>query len=269
MRSASAILRLVRWPNALIAAAGVLVGAWWVGAPPDEPPVVAAALSAIALAAYANADNDWHDREIDRVAHPERPLPRGELSPALARRVALTGAVLGVLLAVLARPALGALSIAVVALMWAYDRGLKASGLAGNIVVALLASLPFAYGAWAAGHPGGGLSLVALAVPLHLAREVAKDLEDRPGDLLARRTLPIVAGPAAARGVCIASLVLFLAVLAPFAVRWPRFALLVTPALALCALAAWRVLAGRRGGPLLLKTAMVCAMASLVLGRAA
>ena len=30
-RSASAFLALVRWQNALIAAGGVLFGAWWVG----------------------------------------------------------------------------------------------------------------------------------------------------------------------------------------------------------------------------------------------
>ena len=34
MRSTSALLTLVRWPNALLAGGGVVLGAWWAGAVP-------------------------------------------------------------------------------------------------------------------------------------------------------------------------------------------------------------------------------------------
>ena len=55
-----------------------------------------------------------------------------------------------------------------------------------------------------------------------------------------------------------------MAALVRFAAYRPLFAIVVTPAMAIAALGAYRALRGERGGPLLFKAAMVCAMASLV-----
>lgn len=266
MRSARAVLSLIRWHNGLIAAAGVFLGAWWAAGSIRSGTTLLAALAAIALASYANAFNDWCDRDIDRVAHPDRPLPRGALAPSVALLIARVAAVLGVVLSAMARPVLGIVALVVVALMRAYSLRLKARGVIGNIVVAVLASMPFLYGAWSVGEPAAALPLLALAMPLHFAREIAKDLEDARADAPSRRTLPIVFGPRPARGAFVAALLVFVAVLVPFAVPRPRFALLVLPALAFCGAAAWRVLAGHRGSPVLLKTAMLWAMAALVMG---
>ena len=264
MPSASALLALVRWENALIAAAGVAVGAWWAGGDPASPRVIAAASAAILLAAHANAYNDVRDAEIDAIAHPRRPVPGGSMTLRAALGVATVAAALAVVLSALARPVLGLVSVGVLALMVAYNRGVKRMGLPGNLLVAMLASFPFLYGAWAAGRPRASLALLALAIPLHLAREIAKDLEDAPGDAGRRRTLPIVLGARGARWALVAALGLFLAALVRFAAHRPLFAIVVTPAMAIAALGAYRVLRGDRGGPLLFKTAMVCAMASLV-----
>lgn len=265
--TAGAVLRLVRWPNALIAAAGVLVGAWWAGGDPFSARPLLAALCAIALACVANAENDRHDLAIDRVAHPERPLPSGAIGAVAARRVVVAAALAALLLALAAGGAIVLATPLVLVLMLVYTPWLKPLGLPGNLTVALLASLPFLFGGWSVGHGRPTLALVALAVPLHLAREMAKDLEDAAADAGTRRTLPVAAGPAAARGALAVSVAAFLAVLAPFAADRPRFALLVIPALLLVGAGAWRAFAGRRGAPGLLKAAMVCAMASLLLSR--
>ena len=261
----SAALQLVRWQNALLAAAGVLFGAWWARGESSGGRALLAAASAIGLAAFANTVNDLFDVDIDRVAHPERPLPSGAMSTAEARRIAAVAAVMGLASALAARPELGALSLAVLLIMLEYSRWIKRHGLAGNLVVAVLASLPFLYGAWSAGRPSAALPLLLLATPLHLAREVAKDLEDVEGDLLRRRTLPLAAGFGVARGVLAAALLAFLAALAPFVAPRPLFAALVAPAVLLCVLAARRSFDGRRGGPLLLKSAMVWSMGALLL----
>ena len=263
---APAVLALVRWENALISAAGVGLGAWWAGGPALGRRAVIAAGAAAALAGVANAYNDYRDREIDAVAHPARPLPRGLLVPRDAVVVAAACAALGIALAAAARPALGALSVAVVGAMLVYSARLKRRGLPGNLLVALLASLPFLYGAWSVGRPAAAAPLLMLAVPLHLAREVAKDLEDAPADAAGeRRTLPLVHGAGAARAVVLAALVAAAAAAAPLAGRRPLFAALALPAAALFALAARRSVAGRRGAPRLLKAGMLCAMAALVL----
>jgi geranylgeranylglycerol-phosphate geranylgeranyltransferase len=254
----------VRWPNALIAAGGVVLGAWWAGGDPTSTRVVTAALAALALAAFANAYNDVQDVAIDRVAHPRRPLPSGRLRPAQALAVARGAAVASVLLATATHPALGVMSVVVLVAMQQYSLRVKRTGVAGNVLVALVASLPFLYGGWSIGRPWVTWPLVALAMPLHLAREIAKDIDDLAGDAMSRRTLPAVLGLRAARAAFAAALVLFFVALAVFARHHALHRPLLLAAVLLTLASAWCALAGRRGGPLLLKSAMVCAMASLL-----
>ncbi|MDQ3697623.1 MAG: UbiA family prenyltransferase [Gemmatimonadota bacterium] len=274
MSSVRAILALVRWPNALMAAGAVAVGAWWVGGGEGvgaglTAHVAFAALAALSLTAAANAWNDVADIAIDVRAHPERPLPSRRLSVAAARRVALVAAVTAVPLAALARPALGLLTLPVLALMRAYSPYLKRWGLPGNFTVAVLASLPVLYGAWAVGRPRGGLLLVAVATPLHFAREIAKDLDDADADAAERRTLPLQAGRRAARTTLLAATLLFVMLLVPLAVRVPLFALAALPTIFVCGLAVRRALLGRPGSPEFFKMAMLCAMAAFTAERAA
>ena len=56
--SLRALAEVARWPNALIAAIGVFVGAWWVTPVLPLAPQLWAALAAFALTVYANAFND-------------------------------------------------------------------------------------------------------------------------------------------------------------------------------------------------------------------
>lgn len=267
MRSLSALFRLIRWENALIAAAGVLLGAWWVGGPALGTRTLCAALAAIALTAVANSHNDIVDVEIDRVAHPGRPLPSGALSMAAAQRTVWIAAALALALATAARIELGALTLVVIALMLIYSRRIKPLGMPGNVIVAVLASLPFLHGGWSTGRPRESLVLVALAIPLHLAREIAKDMDDAVADAPTRRTLPVTAGQAITRSMLLATMASFMFVLGTFVDRHPEFALAILPAVLFSGIATWRSWSGKQGGPLLFKTAMVAAMVSLVIVR--
>jgi geranylgeranylglycerol-phosphate geranylgeranyltransferase len=264
VRTLGALLELVRWPNAIIAALGVLVGAWWARGDPLAAPALLAAGTAIALTAFANAYNDYRDIEIDRVAHPGRPLPSGRLSRRAARVTSIVAAAAALLLAALTHPAILSITWAVIVLMWAYSRRVKATGVPGNLLVALLASLPFLYGGWSVGRPRSALPLLAVAVPLHLAREIAKDLDDAAGDAASRRTLPVALGARPARGALLLALAAFALALLPLVRARPSFAGWMIPGLALCIEAARRALTARRGGPVLFKTAMLLAMAALV-----
>ena len=82
-----AVLSLIRWPNALLAATGVFVGAWWANGTVGAR-LGFAVLAAVALTAAANTWNDLADTEIDRIAHPDRPLPSGELNAKTAVAIA-------------------------------------------------------------------------------------------------------------------------------------------------------------------------------------
>jgi 4-hydroxybenzoate polyprenyltransferase len=111
-----------------------------------------------------------------------------------------------------------------------------------------------------------------ISMPLHLARELAKDLDDREADRGARRTLPVVAGLPLARIAMlialVASGVALVFGLAPL-VRSPALLLAaLLPAMIALALAAMRALRGLPGSPAFFKLAMVCAMAALLVARA-
>jgi geranylgeranylglycerol-phosphate geranylgeranyltransferase len=266
VQSIKAWLTLARWPNVLIAAAGVFVGAWWARGDIGGP-VLWAAVAAIFITTAANAWNDLADVEIDRVAHPERPLPSGAIEPRQASVVAWMAAAAGVAASWRALPVLGGLTAMVLAIAWPYSPYLKRIGLLGNAVVAVIASLPFLYGAWAAGAPGRGLALVAIAVPLHFAREVAKDLNDMAGDASSRRTIPLRHGTGFARLVIVVASLAFVAALAWPAFRAPLFALALVPAVALSMAGVGAVVRGARAGPALFKAAMVCALLAVIVAR--
>jgi len=264
-KTAAAIATLVRWENALLAVAGVVLGAWWATGRPNEPETIVMAGVAVLLTAFANADNDVRDYAIDRIVHPSRPLPSGALSIKAARVVVgLSAAAALVLASLLGGPETLA-AVGVIAAMTLYNRGMKAHGVPGNVIVAVVASLPFLFGAWSAGSARDGVPLFLVGVPLHFAREIAKDLDDVAGDVQHRRTLPLRAGAGAARLVVVSSVALFVVALAPFAIRRPTFAVVVLPAVALCLIAARRVMSGERGSARLLKSAMVVAMVAFVL----
>ncbi len=270
-RAVSAALRLVRWANALTAAAGVVVGAWWAGWG-NAALVALAALAAIGLTAAANGWNDLADVEIDRLAHPERPLVTGALSAHSADRLSMLAATGAVLAASNVSITLGLCTVGVLLLMRLYSPWIKRAGFAGNLLVSVLASLPFVYGSYAAGHWMRGLPLVLIAIPFHLARELAKDLDDREADRIARRTLPITLGAPFARGAIIAALIasaIALAFgLAPLVESPVLLFAALTPAMIALALATARALRGLPGSPAFFKLAMVCAMAALLVARA-
>ena len=243
-------------PNGFLAAAGVFVGARGAGVAWSLA-VLAAAVAAMCLSVVANAFNDYDDRAIDAIIHPGRPLPSGTLTPATALRIVAIAAVGGVVLSAFARPTLGVVSIGVIGVMLAYGRIKAHSGLAANATVAVLGSMPFLYGAWAAGEPRAGAVLVGIAAPLHFAREIAKDVDDIDGDRGRRRTLPITAGVGVARVIeAAATLVFIVAWIVFLDARWIAF-----PAVLLAMAAAYW------GMPAIYKAAMAVAMIAYYVSR--
>lgn len=267
------VAALVRVPNLVLAALGVLIGGVLAaGRLATSASLTWAALSALGLGAAGNAVNDLFDLEADRLNRPGRPLVRGDLSHDEALTLAGVAGGLGLALAWWAGRLVFALAVVALVVMVAYSPLLKSRGWVGNVTVAAVASLPLAYGAAAAGDWRAGLVPFALAALLHLTREVVKDLEDVPGDrLIGRRTIPIVWGETAGYQAATATLIVFVpASLAPWV--WGLYDIgyglvVVALDLGLVYLAmrlARRRLAGVRTG---LKLAMAVGLAALLLGR--
>jgi 4-hydroxybenzoate polyprenyltransferase len=113
-----------------------------------------------------------------------------------------------------------------------------------------------------------------LAGALHLVRELVKDVEDEPGDRLARRrTLAVVLGTrraavtAGIAAIAFVPLSLVLPLRAQYGAAYYLFAL---PAQMAALVAATQLLLGQTGRvPLLLKAAMLAGLVALVSGRVA
>jgi 4-hydroxybenzoate polyprenyltransferase len=176
MSHLSAHVRLLRLPSVLTVPGDVLLGAAW-GREGEEPATLAAlALGSSLLYLGGMALNDWADRELDARERPWRPLPAGEVAPAVAlgSAVALTGGALALVGAAGgARRLRGALALATA--VWLYDLKAKDTP-AGPWTMALARALDVLAGAGRhplrAGPPAAVVGAHALLLTLVSAREV-------------------------------------------------------------------------------------------------
>jgi geranylgeranylglycerol-phosphate geranylgeranyltransferase len=272
----AAVLRLVRGPNLLIAAVGVLAGGWIALsriAFPKE--LVFGALSGVALGAVGNTWNDIRDVAADRVNRPgTRPLAAGQVSRGVADLIVFDGALLGLALAGLVSGRLFVAALAALAVMWIYSPLLKPRPLLGNVAVAVVAGSPPFFGALAVGVPAAGVVPWVLAAWLHLVREVVKDVEDEAGDrTIGRRTLPIALGRRPALVLAAGVALLFV----PASLLLPRnagyggayFVIALLAQMAVLVAATWLLLGKVERVSALLKGAMVIGLAALVAGKVA
>ena len=210
--SLGAYIALMRPKNLVLAGATVPLGAYFALMEATEPfPVVAVALHTLAVVLFTgagNAMNDIKDAEIDKTAHPMRPIPSGQLSIQQASRftsllwtLSVAGHI-GGLLAV--EPAVSTylptvlIYILAVVLMVTYDHGpaTKNRGLSGNIVISLLVGAVILYGASAVGGFAQPVIwwIFGVVFLTNLAREMVKDCMDMEADEGSRQTLPMTYG---------------------------------------------------------------------------
>ena len=268
---------LTRPGNAFAAGVLTFIGAFVAGigdAAVADPAVnVAAAVAATWFATAAgNAINDYFDRDIDAINDPDRPIPRGAVSPrgALWFSAALFA---GAMAATLTLPPL-AIAIAAVNLLAliAYTEWFKGLPGVGNAVVACLGGSTFLFGGAAVGSVAESGVLFALAALSTLTREIIKDVEDMEGDREeGLNTLPLAVG---ARPALVAGAVLLVAAVlaSPLPYLWTTFGVAylaaVAPADAVMLYAAYESFDDPSAGQSHLKYGMFLAAVAFVVGRA-
>ncbi len=270
------LLRLARVGNALMAGLGAVVGGVVVASPVPWMRLLFAFLATAFVAAYGNTLNDLADRDLDRVAHPNRPLPSKRVTPKQAESALIGFASIGLVCAVLAGGyALLAFAAVNVGLLYAYERWLKTRGLAGNALVALLVASTFVFGAAATGAPFvqwlPAATLAFLAFMSNLGREVLKDVEDADADRGHRRTVALKLGPRRAAQGALFPIVVACSTGASFALHAPSAWWRGFPAMLLAAvlvLAAGGIVGLRRAslGQRLLKAGMAIALLAFLSG---
>ncbi len=144
--------------------------------------------------AGGNSLNDYVDVEIDRTAHPDRPVVTGEITPIRARNVGILMLVISALLSLLTRDVYSiAIVIVAVILMFSYEMGLKQRGFVGNLTIALLTGLVFVLAGALVGDYTANIAVGGMAALVSVGREISKDIEDMESDV-GRKTLPMSVG---------------------------------------------------------------------------
>jgi geranylgeranylglycerol-phosphate geranylgeranyltransferase len=140
-----------------------------------------------------NSLNDYYDKDVDRINHPERPIPSGKIKPKTALNVALLLFLTSVILAIFINHIAFLIVIANLVVMVSYEIFFKAKGTAGNFTISWLTGTAFLFGGAAVIAVENTIILAILAFLATFGREIAKDIEDIKGDV-SRFTLPMKVG---------------------------------------------------------------------------
>ena len=191
-------LALTRPGNMILTAIAVIAGSF-IAAGPEimdfQIEVAICCVCSMILVGGGYALNDYNDRETDKENHPERPIPSGSISADTASiyAQALLGSGLLILLFALENKMPFVIALIGILLLTAYENGLKAAGISGNITVGLMSGAVFLFAGMAVNAPGPTLWMFGLAVLATITREIIKDIQDLEGDR-DRRTLPASIG---------------------------------------------------------------------------
>ena len=191
-------LALTRPGNMILTVIAVIAGSF-IAAGPEimdfQIEVAICCVCSMMLVGGGNALNDYNDRETDKENHPGRPIPSGSISADTASvyAQALLGSGLMILLFALDNKMPFVIALIGIILLIAYENGLKAAGISGNITVGLMSGAVFLFAGMAVNEPGPTLWMFGLAVLATITREIIKDIQDLEGDR-DRRTLPASIG---------------------------------------------------------------------------
>jgi len=207
-----AFLELMRLKNVVLAAITVPLGAHFaIGGDWFNQYLLEVAIQTLAVVFFigaGNTMNDIKDSEIDKTAHPNRPIPSQRITIDDAKKftwILWTLSIVCVLFGTfrlyendMQWYPLVAIYVIAVALMISYDHGPKTkdSGLIGNVSISIMVGSVILYGA---------SSVSAISTPLvwwtasvvfftNLAREIVKDCQDMESDEGIRNTLPMSFG---------------------------------------------------------------------------
>jgi geranylgeranylglycerol-phosphate geranylgeranyltransferase len=177
-----ALIKIVRPGNALMTGAAVLLGSWLARSTAPLVSLFLLVVTAMSAVGFGNVINDIVDIETDRISHPDRPLPKNELSRNEAMVFAFFCACFSLANAFLVSPVHGIATLVPLAMLCLYAFFFKATPLVGNIAVSFLVAYALLFGGLLAPRMDRLFIPVLLAFLLNMAREIIKDFQDEKGD---------------------------------------------------------------------------------------
>jgi geranylgeranylglycerol-phosphate geranylgeranyltransferase len=143
-------------------------------------------VTGFALTAASMVINDYHDRQIDSINEPNRPIPSGLIKPNYALTYAAILSLLGFAAAGLTNLYSFVIAIFAWIVLAAYTTVGKRSGLPGNFLVSTCVAIPFVYGmATIAKMELNVMLFASMAFLSNTGREITKGITDVKGDATA------------------------------------------------------------------------------------
>ncbi|MGC8585159.1 MAG: UbiA family prenyltransferase [Thermoplasmata archaeon] len=181
-------IRIIRPVNSVMASFSVMVVSLSIGKF-DMTKIVLGMLVTFLTTSGGNVINDYYDYEIDRINHPDRPIPSGKMD----RNVALYFSITLFTASLVSSFFLGMIPLLVnilaIFLLITYEAKTKNIGFTGNFQISFLILLLFLFTGTIYSDYYLPMILGIMAMLSNLAREITKDVEDIKGDVN-RITLP-------------------------------------------------------------------------------
>lgn len=194
LNKTKALLKLFRFELCLMGMLSAFVGGLVSGFEYVNYDLFLAMFVVALMVAGSMAINDYFDFEIDKIVHPERPIPSGKVPPKEALLFAVVLFSVSLILSLLINILCLMIVIVSIFSLLMYEVLFKSQGLIGNIIVAFISSMSFTFGGAAIWQPYNSLVLSAITFLLMLGREILMDVRDMEGDILYRETLPMKIG---------------------------------------------------------------------------
>ncbi len=175
-------IQIIRYPNAVMAGLTTFIGYWLSDSTLPLSSILLLIGATICSTGFGNTINDIQDIDSDRICHPNRPLPKGDISVRSAWLFSLLLIVTALISSFTVSNLHGLATLLPLLLLIIYAFYLKATPITGNLLVATLVAYTILYGAL------GGAGFFRLIFPasiaflLNFSREIIKDLQDSDGD---------------------------------------------------------------------------------------
>ncbi len=171
-------IQLIRIGNCVMGVVGLILGtlvAQGTDIVNDSADLIIAAAVVFMFIVGGNSLNDYLDREVDKQAHPERPIPSGRIRPETARNISIASFVLAFALSVLLDWISFLIVASAIGVILAYEFKTKKLGLTGNLSIAWLTGALFLLGGAVVGKVESTVAIGLMAFLATLGREIVKD----------------------------------------------------------------------------------------------
>jgi geranylgeranylglycerol-phosphate geranylgeranyltransferase len=172
----------------------VYIGALVAGSESLSLKLILGMIAMLCMGAGCHPFNDYFDYEIDKINHPNRPLPSGVFKRITGLYLGLILFAISVVLSLLINIFCFAIMFIIIILTFIYEYYLKNKGVLGNFLVAFTVSIAFIYGGAIATDFLKPIFFSLVSFFVFFGREILLDVRDFEGDKKTRKTLPLIIG---------------------------------------------------------------------------